>query len=148
MTMRGSWLHNQVLVQRCVAAMRSAGAEVRTEVSVNGGRAGGYVDAFARIDGRILVVEAERSLRRLEDDCRKAQDLGAELLVIVLPTRSMADRAARLLRTGTGHRTHRMKLWILPLGTAIARLARIPSSLDESQPRSPQIKRDAKGTHP
>lgn len=127
--MRGKWVHNRVLIEPCAECLRRQGAIVRLEHAVQDWRTGGYVDLFAELHDLRIVVEGERSTRRLTNDLAKARRLRADILAIVFPTGQMARRAAQIL---FGHSTQgeadSMKIWLLPLGTALARLGSLSSS--------------------
>jgi hypothetical protein len=89
--------HDQVLLQAVAGALAAHAIWIRHEVRVRGPDFTGFCDLVANIDGKLLVVEAELSAKRVARDVRKALLLGAHCLWIVVPNGKVRRAAQRQL---------------------------------------------------
>lgn len=119
--MRGGFVHNVVLLDPVETHFRGCQAEVRREFPTQPGRAAGFIDLVAKLDRWTIAVEAELTARRVCWDVHKARAIGAQVLLIVVPTRKVA-RAARTQLRAAGLLDGDFVVWILPLGAALQRL--------------------------
>ena len=71
--MRGSYLHNDVLIDPLVEAFRSFGATTRLESYVNDGTVVGAVDLLVEQPHVRIAIEAELSSKRIGADLRKVK---------------------------------------------------------------------------
>jgi hypothetical protein len=121
--MRGSYLHNTLLVAPIAALLRRAGAEVRLEYPGGRGRKAGYVDLFAEWDNWRIVCEAELLTKRIPHDIAKAVTLQADLLLIVVPDGRRARVAQQAVwRARALVRSEGLTIWTLAPGPALRRL--------------------------
>ena len=97
--MRGGFFHNSILVEGTVRQFEAMGGTARREYPVRMGRNCGFVDAFIDLDGIRIVCEAERTPARIQNDIRKGIELGADVLLIAVPTGDVARAVRRRLRT-------------------------------------------------
>lgn len=136
--MRGGFLHNQVLLAPIEAYFRQVGAAVYPEHPVPG--AWGAVDLFVEYRHHRVAVEAELTPRRVQRDIEKARALNASVLLIVMPTNSLASQAkARLVGAV---RVPGMRIVIRPLGPALAWVERSFPMISDA---IPTWKTDQKG---
>jgi len=97
--MSSGYLHDQVLIGGLARALERLGIEAIREHRVGSGRQAGRVDLYAVHGGWRLAVEAELDLRRMPEDVRKARELRAHQLMILVPDRSLIRDGNRLLRS-------------------------------------------------
>lgn len=97
--MSSGYLHDQVLINGLARALAQLGAQVFREHRVGSGRRAGRVDLYAVHGGLRLAVEAELDIRRMPGDVRKARELRAHHLMILVPDWPLALRGARFLRS-------------------------------------------------
>ena len=116
--MRGDFLHNEVLVRRLSQVGQERGAVVRLEVPVPIDGAVNYIDLVLEKGGQLTACEAEQWWRRVGNDVRKANALGARRLLIVTPDSHTAQTCRRQLRR---HMPSGAKLQVIvcPLGAAL-----------------------------
>ena len=122
--MRGGYLHNTILLDPIEAFFRQAGARTRREYPVRNATTRGAIDLAASWDDALVAVEAELTPDRVDRDVQKAHAAGADLLVIVVPTRRVASAVMRHLNGNGGQTGNDVPVWILPLGPALERLQR------------------------
>ena len=122
--MRGGFLHNRVLVDRLEATFQAMGAQTWRESWVSLGDRCGYVDLIADWRGAVAACEAELSADRVYNDISKALAIRASALLIVTPTRPIADAISRkLARLHAGSlRRPGLVIKVLPLGVAVQRV--------------------------
>ena len=114
-------MHNHVLLEPIEEHFRGCGATVHHEHPTRPGRSARFLDLHVRLNGRVIAVEAELSVKRVCADVEKAREVGAQLLLIVVPTRRVARTAVARLheaRVLSGD----LAVWVLPLGRALQRL--------------------------
>ncbi len=97
--MRGSYLHNDVLIDPLDEAFRSFGATTRRESYVNNGSVVGAVDLLVEQPHVRIAIEAELSSKRVGRDLRKAAAVRADELWIVVPTVRLVRSVRRKLAT-------------------------------------------------
>lgn len=97
--MRGTFLHNEVLIQPLDLAFCFIGALTFREWYVNDCETKGYVDLWVEMNGFRIAVEAELTSKRVAHDLRKARALHADELWIVVPTVRVARAVHRKLNT-------------------------------------------------
>ena len=119
--MRGSYLHNHILLDPIEEHFRLLGARTRREHPTRKKLAPGFVDLFIEWREHRIVCEAELSARRVLWDLEKAKALDATLLVIVVPRRVVAEAAWRRVKHSSTSSSN-VQFWILPLGPALQRL--------------------------
>ncbi len=93
---RGSSIHNEAMVRHLLRAVTSTGARVRVEAYL--GPNVGYADLLAELGSLRVIVEAERTHRRVLADLRKARTIGATHLVIATSTARVAASVLRRLQ--------------------------------------------------
>ena len=118
--MRGSFLHNRVMLDRIAARYLARGAIVRRECPTRDGRDTGYVDLCIDEDGRRWVYEAELGPQRVPNGLTKARELGANVLTFVAPNGSVLSRIRRALRQMGD--THGLTVRVLTLGALLKEL--------------------------
>ncbi|MCG8404184.1 MAG: hypothetical protein MI923_03190 [Phycisphaerales bacterium] len=118
--MRGGFLHNRVLLEPPERFLLERGASVKHEFPTAPGRDAGFVDLFAEYESRRIVVEAELTPARVVNDVAKAVALNANLLLIIVPTRSVAKAANK--RLSAIERPEGLTICCEPLGTAMKAL--------------------------
>ena len=97
--MRGSHLHNSVLIDPLDEAFRSFGATTRRESYANDGSVVGAVDLLVEQPHVRIAIEAELSSKRVDRDLRKAAAVRADELWIVVPTVRLVRNVRRKLAT-------------------------------------------------
>ena len=97
--MRGTHLHNQVLIGPLDEAFRSLGGATTREYYINTGGVVGAVDLLVQQDHIRLAVEAELSVKRIGHDLRKATALRVDELWIVVPTVRLVRGVRRKVAT-------------------------------------------------
>lgn len=119
--MRGGFVHNSVLLAGLEATARERGATHMTrEVPVRTGNGSGSIDLVVRVAGLAIAIEAETRADRGHQAIAKAESLGAAALLIVTPTRRVADLIRRSVRGSSVIAA--CPTSILPLGPAQQRL--------------------------
>lgn len=93
--MRGGFLHNELLISGLDKVFRDHGAQTRHEVQTPSG----FIDLVVMLRSGALAVEAELSLKRVQNDLKKALELPAASLWIVVPNGRLARSAKTRLRT-------------------------------------------------
>jgi hypothetical protein len=117
---KGGFFHNRCLVGRLIQPFRDLGATVLAEHRIESGRHGRAVDLLVQLGPYRIVVEAERDLRRLSGDVAKARALGANLLLVVVPTGRLARTArCRLAVFQGGEGGRKPRIMVLTLGAAL-----------------------------
>lgn len=117
--MRGAFLHNY-MVKQLEDAFWKAGAKASCEYPTRSGRHPGFVDLFIEWDFQRIVGEVELSAQRVENDVAKAQELQAQVLLIVVPSTSVATAVRReILRIQAQSAMVRPVIYVLHLGSAI-----------------------------
>jgi hypothetical protein len=116
--MRGDFFHNEVLVRRLKQVAEECGATVSTERPVRIDGSVSYADLVIEKYGEVTVCEPELSWRRVGNDRRKAEALGAHLLLIATPDALTAQACRRQLRRLPRPET-RIKVIACPLGAAL-----------------------------
>ena len=127
--MRGSFLHNKILLDPPERYLRELGASVWREFPTGPGRDAGFVDLFAQYRSLRIAVEAETtSSARLVKDVAKAVTLNADVLFIIVPNRRVAKAAkiklAAFLEDGA---SKSVTICCEPQGVAMTRLTNICS---------------------
>ena len=97
--MRGSHLHNEVLIGPLARAFESFGATTHRESYVNAGGVVGAVDLLMEQPQIRIAIEAELSTRRVGRDVQKAVAVRADELWIVVPTVRLVRNVRRKLAT-------------------------------------------------
>ena len=97
--MRGSHLHNKVLIDPLARAFESYGATAHREFYVNALGVVGAVDLLVEQPQVRIAIEAELSVRRVGADLRKAVAVRADELWIVVPTVRLVRGVRRKLAT-------------------------------------------------
>ena len=97
--MRGTYLHNEVLIDPLDRAFRSFGATTRLESYVNASGVAGAVDLLVEQPQVRIAIEAELSVRRVGRDLRKAIAVRADELWIVVPNVRLVRSVRRKLST-------------------------------------------------
>ena len=121
--MRGKFGHNQLLVAPIVTELRRQGATVDCECPIGPRGRGGSVDARAILNGRLVVIEAERCADRVPRDVKKSATLGAVMLVIVVPNAGVAKAVRRkLARLPASDRPRGLLICCLTIGAALQQL--------------------------
>lgn len=120
--MRGGFLHCRAMADGLKGALEGLGAPVRTEHPVGPGRRAGAVDLYAELREIRLVCEVELGPRRALKDVQKAEILGADVLLIVTPTASVARSVRARLRTLAAPR---VRVHVLPYGLALKYLSQV-----------------------
>ncbi len=119
--MRGGFLHNHILLDPVEDLLLQLGATVRREHAVHFGGSLGFIDLTAELGHHRIACEAELTADRVLSDLRKAEAWAATLLVIIVPTRRVAQSIQRAVDGAPG--VHPPGgVWVLPLGPALARL--------------------------
>ena len=119
--MRGEFEHNELLVGRLDEAFRGIGGMTRKEAFVRNGHIVGFADLLVEIGGRRIVVEAERSARRITRDLLKGMALAADELWIVVPTgRELHAVRRKLIHIGV--RVPQPGIYLLTYGQALSRV--------------------------
>lgn len=136
--MKGSYFHNVDLVQRLARAARALGACVSVEYPVARGQRPRSVDIFLLWEIFRIVIEVGCSIARIGGEIPKAQNLKADLLLLVLPTPRLAAAARRKLRRlGNQKQTATaMQIRVLTLGLALDALRRPEILRQWANPRS------------
>lgn len=120
--MRGTYLHNRVLVGQIAQLLRNRRVTVSTEHHIGPGL--GFADLVAQRDGVRLLIEVERSPARVGNDIAKAVAARAPFLFIVTPdariARACSRRIARLGPTPSSLTVH-----VFPFGTALLKLQEV-----------------------
>lgn len=98
MTMRGGFLHNQVMAAGLEKWFLDREAEVRREHPVKLGDGQGAIDLFIRYRHLLIACEVEFTLSRVPNDVAKAEASGADVGLIITPSGNLARAAWRLLR--------------------------------------------------
>ncbi|GEM_PF-2578436 len=119
--MRGGFLHNHILLDPIEDLLMQLGAATRREHYVRSAGSAGFIDLTATLGQHRIACEAELAADRVSSDLRKAQAWAATLLVIVVPTRRVAQSAQRAVNAAPGTRPVG-GVWVLPLGPALTRL--------------------------
>lgn len=122
--MRGEFLHTRVLVSRIEDLLREFGAQLHREHYTRLEESYGYVDLLATLGPYTIVCEAELSADRAVKDVAKALALKADLLVIVVPRKQVAEAIRRRLHALPAEDLppSGLEIWVLPLGPALQRL--------------------------
>ncbi len=117
--MKGDFLHNHVLANCLVQDLQAGGCTVSIEHRVDPTPHPRHADLVTLIGDRVIVIELERSAARVRSDMAKADALGADTLLIVVPhsrlVRSVRN-AVRKSRAASRRKTPRVL--ILTLGAA------------------------------
>jgi len=144
--MRGGFVHREGLLAPAAALFQGLGATVMWEHPAGKGRNAGYVDLLILYCWLRIVVEAELSSRRVENDLRKARSLAADLLVFLAPTHRVGNSIRR--RLGVIHKPEHPptpRIWILTPGLLpqyVANLGQkglLPNVLLSSVPKTPSL---------
>jgi hypothetical protein len=115
--MRGGHVHNKVLLPPVIAHCRALGASISLEHPVSVGARSGAVDMLADFGSRRLVVEAENSSRRVAWDIEKARQLGADALLILVPSARVAHACRREARCKmTTQASSGLEIYFMTLG--------------------------------
>lgn len=122
--MRGGFVHNKVLLDSIDALLRRAGAQTQREVHVHRDGLRGAIDLVATMSDTKLAIEAELTPARVVRDVEKARAIEADLLVIVAPTRRIADAIVRRLHAAGVDLSSAPAVCVLPLGPALEQLRR------------------------
>ena len=117
--MKGRFLHNRVLIEPLAEYFRLRGVSVLPEYPIRPGRSAPAVDLY--VPAYRLVIEAELTVDRVLNDRAKALALQVNMLLIVTPTRRVADAAKRRLNEAAGDEKTIVE-WILPVGPALQRI--------------------------
>jgi hypothetical protein len=107
--------HDHVLLHTVARALAPFASRVRREVKVQGPGFTGFADLVAVIDGKLLVVEAELTAKRVGRDVLKAHLLGADFLWIVVPNTKVRQAVQRQLRKVPPENSKDMQISILLL---------------------------------
>jgi hypothetical protein len=118
--MRGKFIHNNVILGTLVLALSLLGYQVFVEHPVRAGQRPPSVDAFFVVRDKRVVLEAERSTARIPNDVAKAKQLGADLLLIIVPNARLQARVQAAL-TRLGHDSTRagLQIRVMTLGAAL-----------------------------
>ena len=120
--MRGTYLHNRVLVSQISQLLRSCGVTVHAEHHLGAGL--GFADLFAQRDGVRVLIEIERSPARVGNDIAKAVAARVPFLLIVTPDARLARACTR--RIGRlGPTPSSLTVHVFPFGTALLRLQEV-----------------------
>jgi len=118
--MRGKFLHNQIMIAMPISALRSLGYAVAVEYPVRAGRRPPCVDGVAIGGGNCVVLEAECSPARAANDLAKAQELAADVLLIIVPHAGLRARMCAVLNRLPGNGApNAPKVLVLTLGAAL-----------------------------
>ncbi len=118
--MRGSNLHNHILLDGIEHQFRLLGGLTRREQPTRSGRSAGFIDLFIRLGKHRIACEAELTADRVLNDLHKATEIGATHLLIVCPRTSVARSVqSRLDREGFAGT---LDCWVLPLGKMLCRI--------------------------
>lgn len=120
--MRGSYLHNRILIEMLYLRFLEAGADAQREVPVRVGSALGFVDLLVEFGDFRIVVEAECSARRISADLAKAMAVDSDELWIVVPNLKVRNSVLRRL-VQMCVRVNRGGLFVLTLGQALQRVS-------------------------
>jgi hypothetical protein len=96
--MRGSHLHNVLLLAPIEEHFARIGATVHREFWTRSPALSGFVDLFVLHRDNRLVFEAERSAARVDRDVRKATQLEATYLLFIVPVPRVGSAVRRSLR--------------------------------------------------
>lgn len=119
--MRGRFLHNKILIAAVEERFLALGATVSREHSVKVRDRICYVDLFVSYGDSRIACEAELTTDRILNDIAKAIALDADMLLILVPTSTMARKVQeRLTMTMPGPSL--IAISVLPLGVALERL--------------------------
>ena len=135
--MRGDYLHNHVLLDPLERPCREHGAQVHREYNLDGE----FVDLLIEFDTGRVVVEAELSPDRVANDVAKAQRLGANVLLIVVPTWRIARAVKRKLARLDVPRPEGLIVHVDPLGVAVQRVTRMMSTCRSVNAHGQQTRR-------
>lgn len=118
--MRGDFVHNQVMARPIEAALQLKGYPTFREYPVRPGQRPSAVDLATRINRWFVLFEFERTADRVGNDLTKAEQVGADLLNIVVPDATVRTRVrralARLGHTGGGSPP---RIQVMTLGAAL-----------------------------
>lgn len=97
--MKGGHVHDLILLKGIWQQLLAWGASVETQVFSSSESGRGFIDLTARLPcGRLIAIEVEMTTRRILNDVRKAIDLGADELWIVVPNAKVREASKRCLR--------------------------------------------------
>ncbi|TWU20722.1 hypothetical protein [Bythopirellula polymerisocia] len=97
--MNGGYIHDRSLQAPLAQAFEQVGAIVRYQVHSRSCGHTGYSDFTALFPGgQLIAVEIEMTTRRIENDIRKANELEAHELWIIVPNRRVLQASQRRLR--------------------------------------------------
>ena len=119
--MKGGYIHEHLLLDGLERAFKKRGAKVRRQVSTRPGRKTGYADLLIDLESGRLVIEAEMSSKRIDNDLKKARDLEAIWLWIVVPNQKVAHSVRKQLEE-LGVRAIEPWICVLTLGQALERV--------------------------
>lgn len=120
--MKGQFLHNQVIIATLLLALNALGYRVQLEHPARPGQRPPAVDLFVVVRGRRTVIEVECSAVRVSNDLRKAQELSADLLIIVVPharVKKAVQSALKQLHRVAGEDRPKPQVEVLTLGAAL-----------------------------
>ena len=116
--MIGKFTHEDVILDPLEQAFRELGATTGRQARIHSAGPTRYADLLV-VQGEIRgVIEAEMCARRVPNDLRKALDLRATFLWIVVPNRRVAGAVRRRLAR-LGVREARPWLCVLTVGQAL-----------------------------
>lgn len=116
--MRGGFLHNSVLLDPIEKHFSDLGAEVHREFRIPSSRILGFVDLYVELGNLRVCCEAELSPDRVFGDVRKAIEVAAVELLIVVPHAGLARSIRNRLKPRPGGLA-RPRIVVLPLGAAL-----------------------------
>lgn len=120
--MRGTYLHNTVLVDPIAQHLRSRRVTVYTEHYLGPGV--GFADLLAQRDGVRVLIEVEQTPARVPGDIAKAIAIPAPLLFIVTPDARIARACLRrVARLGPFPRS--LVVHVFPFGPALLKLQEV-----------------------
>lgn len=119
--MRGGYLHNRILVEALAQKASQLGFRVDREVPIAVGKRVLYGDLLIQRHSQSVLVEAELSPRRIDNDLLKATASGAGELWLVVPNSCVARSVRRGLSLWS-RRPRSFALFVLSLPQALQRL--------------------------
>ncbi len=119
--MRGGFEHNELLIQRLDQAFQEAGGKTQREVFIRRDGIVGFADLLMHLNSKRIIIEVERSARRISQDLLKAMALQADELWFVVPTPCERNAVRRKL-TKLGICFPQSGIHLLTLGQALQRV--------------------------
>lgn len=118
---RGGYEHQDLLIEGLEKSFKVIGGKTGREAFIRKGVTVGFADLLVEIKSKRIVIEAERSARRISADLLKAMVLEADELWIVVPTgRELHAVHRKLLRMGI--RVPQPGIFLLTYGQALQRV--------------------------